>query len=122
DFPVLELVGGMVVAILPAANLQKPESCPFKDGLNPLWRTQLMATAIESDPTGRYKKVYASVVHHPGNTNLTAALQSFKDLIAPNDRFFSFTSNTLLEAAEKIDTPSIQAWSKWYRDLYYWEE
>lgn len=40
----------------PPANLQKPESCPFKDGLNQLWRTQLMATAIESDPIGRHMK------------------------------------------------------------------
>ena len=107
-------------AMFPLENMQKPEACPFKGGMNQLWRNQLMATAIEADPNGRYKKVYFSVVYHPGNTSLSPSMQAFKDLIGRKDRFFWFTSDQLRDAAIHIDNPAIRAWAQWYRELYFW--
>jgi hypothetical protein len=107
-------------AMFPLQSLQKPESCPFKGGMNQLWRNQLMATAIEADPNGRYKKVYFSVVHHPGNMSLLPTMQAFKDLIGQKDRFFSFTSDQLRDAARVADHAGVQTWAKWYDELYFW--
>ena len=39
------------------------KGCPFRGGMNQLWRNQLLAMALEKE--GTYKKVYFSVVHHP---------------------------------------------------------
>lgn len=107
-------------AVFPPENLQQDTACPFRGGLNQLWRSQLMATAIETDPNGRYQKAYLSVVHHPGNTNLAPSMQSFKDLLGTKDRFFWFTSDHVLDAAQMSEDFSIKAWGKWYRELYFW--
>jgi len=107
-------------ALFPTEALQKEDSCPFKGTLNQLWRSQLMAAAIESDPTGRYKKVYSSVACHPGNVSLLPAMQAFQNLLGQKDRFFWFTSDQLLDVAEKTEHPAIQTWAKWYRELYFW--
>lgn len=104
--------------VFPTETLQKEESCPFKGGMNQLWRNQLMATAIETDPNGRFKKVYFSVVHHPGNTYLLPTLQAFKNLLGQKDRFSWFTSDQVIDAAQLSDNPGIKTWAKWYRELY----
>ena len=106
-------------AMFPPENLQKEESCPFKGGLNQLWRNQLLATAIESDPNGRYKKVSFSVVHHPANTTLLPSLQAFHNLIGQKDRFSWVTSDQLLYAVTSAGNAAIEPWAKWYRDLYF---
>ena len=41
------------------------KGCPFRGGMNQLWRNQLLAMALEKE--GIYKNVYFSVVHHPEN-------------------------------------------------------
>ncbi len=104
----------------PLETLQKEASCPFKGALNQLWRNQLLATAIEADPNGRYKKVFSSVVYHPRNERLLPAMEAFKNLLGRKDRFFGFPSDALVAAAEVTDNPGFRTWAKWYRELYYW--
>ncbi len=106
-------------AAFPPEALQKGEACPFKGGMNQLWRNQVLATAIESDPTGRYKKVYCSVVYHPGNLSLLPTMQAFKELIGQQDRFTWCATDQLLAAAEKSSYPGVLTWAKWYRELYF---
>ena len=105
--------------IFPVENLQKADACPFKGGLNQLWRNQLLATAIETDPNGRYQKAFSSVVYHPGNIALLPSMQAFANLVGNNDRFFWFSSDQILEAAKMSDQVSIKTWAKWYCELYF---
>jgi len=58
-------------------NLLKTEGCPFKGGLNQLWRNQLLAIAIESSRDWPFKKVFFSVVHHPPKPSLGAVHAGF---------------------------------------------
>jgi hypothetical protein len=107
--------------MFPLENLQKDEACPFRGGMNQLWRTQLLATAIETDPNGRYKKTFHSVVHHPGNASLLPSMQAFHNLLGQKDRFSWFSSDQLLTAAQVSDNGDIKTWAKWYQDLYFWK-
>jgi len=74
--------------------------CPFKGGMNQLWRNLLLATSIENStsPKWPYKKVFFSVAHHPKNVSLMPSISEFKKLIGYSDRFFAFTSDNKLYA------------------------
>ncbi|MFC1730393.1 hypothetical protein ACFL6I_08665 [candidate division KSB1 bacterium] len=101
-------------------NLRENGICPFKGGLNQLWRNQILATAIEKSesPNLPFKKVFFSVVHHPQNTYLEKSISKFKKLINNNDRFFTFTSDVIINEAQKIDEPELRRWTDWYKELY----
>jgi len=90
--------------------------CPFKGGLNQLWRNQLMGFALEN--TGQYKHIYFSVVHHPKNTQLDNSIKEYKNLIGNNEIFTSFTSNKVVDAVAKIGDNFLDNWVNWYKDLY----
>ena len=92
--------------------------CPFKGGMNQLWRNQLLATAIEKSPDWPYERVYFSVVYHPGNESLNHSMEAFKALLGTEDKFFSFTSDVVIGAARNVDDPDIRKWVKWYERLY----
>jgi hypothetical protein len=94
--------------------------CPFMGGMNQLWRNLLLATSIERSisPRWPYKKVYFSVVYHPGNHYLVPTMNEFTDLIGNNDRFFSFTSDKLIEKALESDERDISQWVHWYQEMY----
>lgn len=92
--------------------------CPFKGGLNQLWRNQLLGLAIEKDDNQPYKHVYFSVVTHPGNTALNDSIKKYKDLINNNPKFSVFTSRDVLNAAELINDSELNKWIKWYKELY----
>ncbi|NTU50415.1 MAG: hypothetical protein HGA87_05990 [Desulfobulbaceae bacterium] len=94
------------------------DSCPFKGGINQLWRNQLLALAIEDDTKQPYQKVYFSVVRHPENIALLDTLKDYRNLIEGNERFFCFTSKDVLCAAEKHADKSLEAWIRWYKELY----
>jgi len=100
------------------SNLLKTTICPFIDGLNQLWRNQLLAIAIENSADWPYEKVFFSVVHHPKNFALAASMQAFSSLTGNSGRFFSFTSDRLVEQAKAGGSPELREWAVWYTDLY----
>ena len=102
----------------PRDNLLKTMGCPFKGGLNQLWRNQLLAIAIENSADWPYENVFFSVVHHPKNFALTASMQAFAALTGNSGRFFSFTSDSLVEQAKTVDSPELREWAAWYTNLY----
>ena len=93
------------------------EECPFRGGMNQLWRNQLLGLAIE-DEGKEFKHAHFSVVRHPGNTALDASLADYQELIANNSKFSTFTSEAVITSAEKHGDADLKKWSKWYRDLY----
>lgn len=95
-------------------NMVSHGSCPFIGGLNQLWRNMLLALAIENSSEWPFERVYFSVVHHPGNTYLKSSTDDFISLIGCKERFFSFTSDIVVNAAQG----EFGEWVKWYRELY----
>jgi hypothetical protein len=86
-------------------NHAKHRSCPFKGGMNQLWRNQLLGFALEKQ--GKYKHVHFSVVHHPD-----------KDLTNNNPKFSVLTSADVVRAASNIEDEELGMWIAWYKELY----
>jgi len=40
-------------------------------------------------------------------------------MIDNNPKFFSFTSEDVINAATLVKTPELDLWIKWYKNLYY---
>jgi len=97
-------------------NQSKHNSCPFKGGMNQLWRNQLMGFALEK--AGMFKEVYFSVVKHPENKALDKSIDQYKDLINHNSRFSVFNSNEIIEKAAKLNDSDLNVWLRWYKELY----
>jgi hypothetical protein len=98
------------------ANHEKYESCPFRGGMNQLWRNQLLGLSLENE--GIYKHVYFSVVHHPDNKALANSINQYEHLINYNPKFSILTSTDILNAAGQFGDDKIEDWIKWYKDLY----
>jgi hypothetical protein len=94
------------------------EGCPFKGGLNQLWRNQLLALSVEHDERLPFKHVYFSVVRHPDNTALDDSLKAFQNLIGCHPSFSTFTSRDVVAAAERLGDAELVGWAGWYRELY----
>lgn len=97
-------------------NADKHDECPFKGGMNQLWRNQLLGLALEKEK--EYKHVYFSVVKHPDNTSLDKSINEYKALINNNPKFSVFTSLDVINAAKSVNDTSLDKWIKWYEDLY----
>ncbi len=97
------------------ANHYDGKGCPFRGGMNQLWRNQLLAMALEKE--GIYKNVYFSVVHHPENYFLDKSMFEYAKLTDYSPKFNSFTSDKLIDAASIDD--SLKEWVAWYREVYY---
>ena len=93
-------------------------TCPFRKGMNQLWRNQLLGFAVEDDPKQPYKNVYFSVVHHPDNKYLIKRIKEYKELINDNQKFSVFTSKEVIDHASKTKDKDIEEWIDWYKDLY----
>lgn len=93
-------------------------SCPFKGGMNQLWRNQLLGFAVEDDPAQPYKNVYFSVVYHPENTSLSKSINEYKKLVNHNSKFSIFTSEDVIKQASKTRDKEISKWIDWYKGLY----
>lgn len=91
------------------------KGCPFKDGLNQLWRNQMLAFALQD--TGTYKTVTFSVCHHANNTHLNNSINTYKALINGDKMFNSFTNYDVLNAVNTQDS-KLQEWMQWYKDVY----
>ena len=94
-------------------------SCPFRGGMNQLWRNQLLGLAVEQDKTLPYKHVYFSVVKHAGNTSLDKTISEYKNLIGNNPEFSVFTSADVVnKAAAELHDSELDKWIAWYKELY----
>lgn len=101
--------------VFPNANTSA--TCPFRKGMNQLWRNQLLALAIED--SGKYKHVCFSVVHHPDNDQLNDTLADYKALLGDNqDKFSVFTSKDLIACVNQFEDEVLKAWLDWYCGLY----
>lgn len=97
-------------------NHSKNDSCPFKGGMNQLWRNQLLGFALEK--AGMYKDVYFSVVKHPENKSLDDTINQYKDLTNNNHKFSVFDSKMVIDIVAKIDDKDLEKWVEWYIGLY----
>jgi hypothetical protein len=96
----------------------RDEPCPFMGGVNQLWRNMLLATAIERSDNWPYRRAYFSVVHHPDNESLSGSMNAFDELLGSKDRFSSFTSRAVMDAARGVPDEDVRAWVDWYERLY----
>ncbi len=101
------------------ANLSQHPNCPFRGGMNQLWRNQLLGLGIEGDECQPYQHVTFSVVKHPDNTALDRSLDAYKNLIDHNPKFTVFTSGDVINAASGYADNDLNAWINWYKELYY---
>lgn len=93
-------------------------TCPFKGGMNQLWRNQLLCLSIEQDPRQLYKHVFFSVVKHSGNTSLDNTIAAYKNLIGNNAKFSVFTSADVIAAAEQSADEKLRQWITMYKEVY----
>ncbi len=91
------------------------EGCPFRSGLNQLWRNQMLAFALQE--TGTYKTVTFSVCHHAKNTMLERSINQYKTLTCNDDMSTSFTNYDVLDAIDTNDS-CLSAWMQWYKEVY----
>lgn len=99
-------------------NHAQHQECPFRRGMNQLWRNQLLGLAIEQDDQQPYQQSAFSVVHHPLNNALDRTITSYKHLIANNPKFTTFTSADVVTAAEQYADEELRDWLNWYKELY----
>ena len=102
------------------------EGCPFRGGMNQLWRNQMLALELELEEKIPFEEVYFSVVTHPENTFLDKRMNQYRDLINHSPKFFAFKSTALVNAAadykstvlEDKAANDLHEWAKWYRRVY----
>jgi hypothetical protein len=107
--------------LFPRFRFLADQGCPFREGLNQLWRNQLLAYAIEKCRRP-FKRVYFSVIHHPGNKSLNTSIHQFKQFLKNTDRFFTFKSSEMIAIVRNFNYPELIEWSNWYQELYLWKE
>jgi len=90
--------------------------CPFRDGMNQLWRNQLLGLGLMQQ--GKYKHVVFSVVKHPDNHALDTVLNDYQKLTNKDPRFSWFSSSKIIQAAENVNNKTLEGWAGWYRKLY----
>ena len=90
----------------------KGNGCPFRGGLNQLWRNQLLALELEN--RGVFEEVYFSVVSHPENTFLDKTMNEYRELTNHSVKFYDFKSDVLVDVA--VDY--LPDWSNWYKKVY----
>lgn len=86
--------------------------CPFRGGMNQLWRNQMLALELEN--RGEYEEVYFSVVSHPDNSFLDKTMNEYRQLTNNSPKFYDFKSNALVDVA--VDY--LPDWSNWYKKVY----
>ena len=88
------------------------KGCPFRGGMNQLWRNQLLALELEN--SGVFDEVYFSVVSHPENSFLDKTINEFRVLTNNSPKFYDFKSNVLVDKAIKY----LPDWACWYKKVY----
>jgi hypothetical protein len=97
-------------------NHSSQDSCPFKGGMNQLWRNQLLGFALEK--AGTFKETFFSVVKHPENEALEESINQYKFLIGNNTKFSVFNSTEVINAARTTNNIDLNKWIQWYKELY----
>ncbi|MCX6170005.1 MAG: hypothetical protein NTX65_11725 [Ignavibacteriales bacterium] len=101
------------------SNQNAYSSCPFRGGMNQLWRNQILGLSIEDDSNQpAYKHVYFSVVKHPDNHSLDKAITDYKTLVDHNPKFSDYTSVDFINAAATQKDSTLDCWINWYKELY----
>lgn len=92
--------------------------CPFKKGMNQLWRNQLLAFALVDNK--RFASAHFSVVYHSENKDLEDKLKEYEKYFSHNAGFNYFTPKDIIEIADKykVDTELVD-WVEWYKNTYY---
>ena len=98
------------------SNHNKFGTCPFRGGMNQLWRNQLLALALEDE--GKYKHVYFSVVNYPENEALNQSISDYKKLVNGNPKFSVLSSKTVVDKVKEIQCKELNDWVNWYSKLY----
>lgn len=93
-------------------------SCPFRGGMNQLWRNQLLALSVERDPRQLFQQASFSVVRHPKNSSLEKTIHAYRNLIADNPKFSTFSSADVIGAAAAMHDKELDEWIHWYKTLY----
>lgn len=88
--------------------------CPFKSGMNQLWRNQLLALKLKEN---RFDKAFFSVVYHSENESLEKKLNAYAQLFSEEAAFTAFTSKDIFECAQKHGK-DLSDWLKWYEEMY----
>lgn len=91
------------------------EGCPFRRGMNQLWRNQVLAFALEN--TKVYHRVTFSVCHHAKNSMLHNSINKYKALIDNDNIFSSFTNYDIIDAIND-DHHDLHTWKRWYWEVY----
>ena len=91
------------------------KGCPFRRGLNQLWRNQMLAFALQEK--GTYNNVTFSVCHHAKNTILDKSINQYTALTNEDAMFSYFTNYDVLDAVDTHDS-ELQKWLQWYKALY----
>ncbi len=86
--------------------------CPFRGGMNQLWRNQMLALELEN--RGVFAEVYFSVVSHPENCFLDKTMNEYRQLTNNSPKFYDFKSDALVDVA--VDY--LPDWSSWYKKVY----
>ena len=89
------------------------KGCPFRGGMNQLWRNQLLALELEN--RGVFEEVYFSVVYHPENSFLDKTMNEYRKLTKNSVKFWGLKSNSLVDIAEEY----LPDWSNWYKKVYF---
>ena len=89
--------------------------CPFRGGLNQLWRNQMLAFALQE--SGTYKKVTFSVCHHYRNSMLNQSMSKYKSLISNNEIFSQFTNLDIINSIIS-EQGELTTWLEWYKSVY----
>jgi hypothetical protein len=100
------------------SNHDKYSECPFRGGMNQLWRDTLLALGIEQDGNQPFKHATFSVVRHPRNNALNGTLANFQHIIDGNPKFTTLTSADIIAAAAAQADDILRAWIEWYVELY----
>lgn len=89
--------------------------CPFKSGLNQLWRNQMLGFALLK--SGTYQAATFSVCRHARNTMLDMSIGLYKALTVGDEMFTCFTNDDVLIASD-TNSHDILEWRKWYAEVY----
>lgn len=89
--------------------------CPFREGLNQLWRNQLLGFALKNNG---YHTATFSVCHHAKNTMLNKSINLYKELVNNEKYLFNTFTNDDVMKTVKSEYSDLLQWKKWYLDLY----
>lgn len=107
-----------------AAQLYKviDSDCPFKGGMNQLWRNQALAEALVENK--QFARVTFSVVTHPQNDApmLNESMRQYEQMLIDPNKFSHFTSLDIVKSVRQLpiynQSTELKSWCMWYSKVY----